>query len=208
MPQRTVEEVFRTIAPSRQRGVPNAEPISTAVTESGGSIDASLSQAAAEIAQLRATWQQQAQLISANTQAVTNNTSSRAGQSGLSTAANVAGGVFGGALGFLSPIVSGILHLFGGGNSQQATTLPIYTPPPPVSIGGILYGNSPGAEAPSARLTPEAATTTQTTYAPQITVNVSAMDSQSFMDRSSDIASAVRQAMLNNHPINGVVADL
>ena len=34
------------------------------------------------------------------------------------------------------------------------------------------------------------------------------MDSQSFMDRSNDIASAVREAMLNNHPINGVVTDL
>jgi hypothetical protein len=39
-------------------------------------------------------------------------------------------------------------------------------------------------------------------------VNVSAMDSQSFMDRSDDIASAVRAAMLNMHPINDVVADL
>jgi hypothetical protein len=43
---------------------------------------------------------------------------------------------------------------------------------------------------------------------PQITVNVSAMDSQSFMDRSNDIASAVREAMLNLHPINDVVASL
>jgi hypothetical protein len=39
-------------------------------------------------------------------------------------------------------------------------------------------------------------------------VNVNAMDSQSFMDRSDDIASAVRAAMLNMHPINDVVADL
>ncbi len=41
-----------------------------------------------------------------------------------------------------------------------------------------------------------------------VTVNVSAMDSQSFMDRSNDIASAVREAMLNLHPINDVVANL
>src|SRR5436305_1967821 len=44
--------------------------------------------------------------------------------------------------------------------------------------------------------------------APQITVNVNAMDSQSFMDRSGYIASAVREAMLNLHPINDVVASL
>jgi hypothetical protein len=55
-------------------------------------------------------------------------------------------------------------------------------------------GNSGGSSAPGA--------------SPQVTVNVSAMDSQSFMDRSSDIASAVREAMLNLHPINDVVANL
>ena len=43
---------------------------------------------------------------------------------------------------------------------------------------------------------------------PQVTVNVNAMDSQSFMDHSADIANAVREAMLNMHPINGVVASL
>jgi hypothetical protein len=34
------------------------------------------------------------------------------------------------------------------------------------------------------------------------------MDSQSFMGRSADIANAVREAMLNMHPINDVVANL
>jgi len=47
-----------------------------------------------------------------------------------------------------------------------------------------------------------------TSAAPQITVHVNAMDSQSFMDRSTDIANAVREAMLNLHPINDVVASL
>jgi hypothetical protein len=44
--------------------------------------------------------------------------------------------------------------------------------------------------------------------APQITLNVQAMDSQSFLDRSQDIAQAVRQAMLNMHSINDVINDL
>lgn len=43
--------------------------------------------------------------------------------------------------------------------------------------------------------------------APQIVVNVSAMDARSFMDRASDIASAVRRAMLDMHPINGLVRE-
>jgi hypothetical protein len=44
--------------------------------------------------------------------------------------------------------------------------------------------------------------------APQITVNVQAMDARSFLDRSSDIAAAVREAMLNMNSINDVVNDL
>ena len=44
--------------------------------------------------------------------------------------------------------------------------------------------------------------------APQINVNVQAMDARSFLDRSSDIAAAVREAMLNLNSINDVVTDL
>jgi hypothetical protein len=44
--------------------------------------------------------------------------------------------------------------------------------------------------------------------APQITVNVQAMDAQSFLDHSNDIAQAVRQAMLNLSSINDVVNEL
>jgi len=42
----------------------------------------------------------------------------------------------------------------------------------------------------------------------QIVVNVSAIDSQSFMDRSSDIAQAVRDAMLHMHPLNDMVREV
>lgn len=44
--------------------------------------------------------------------------------------------------------------------------------------------------------------------APQITVNVQAMDAQSFLDRSNDIAQAVRSAMLTMNSINDVVNEL
>ena len=42
----------------------------------------------------------------------------------------------------------------------------------------------------------------------QITVQVQAMDSQSFLDHSDDIAQAVRQAMLNMNSLNDVVTSL
>lgn len=43
---------------------------------------------------------------------------------------------------------------------------------------------------------------------PQVTVNVSAMDSRSFLDRSDDIAKAVREAMLYMHPVNDLINEL
>ncbi len=42
----------------------------------------------------------------------------------------------------------------------------------------------------------------------QVVVNVNAMDSQSFMDRSNDIARAVREAMIHMHPLNDVVGEI
>jgi hypothetical protein len=44
--------------------------------------------------------------------------------------------------------------------------------------------------------------------APQILVNVQAMDSRSFLDHSHDIARAVRDAMLNMDALNDVVSEL
>jgi hypothetical protein len=41
----------------------------------------------------------------------------------------------------------------------------------------------------------------------QITVQVQAMDSQSFLDHSADIAMAVRQAMLESSVLNDVVRE-
>lgn len=52
------------------------------------------------------------------------------------------------------------------------------------------------------------ASTATPTQAPQITVNVQAMDARSFLDRSNDIALAVRDAMLNMNAINDVVNEL
>jgi hypothetical protein len=64
------------------------------------------------------------------------------------------------------------------------------------AIGGLGIGD--GIAPSSAKETP----------APQITVNVQAMDARSFLDRSGDIAAAVRDAMLNLNSINDVVNDL
>jgi len=209
MAHRSIEEVIQTIAPSRRGGIPNPPTISAGVSSDNGDLATSLSQAGQQIAQLQSVYQQQANLIAENTQAIQSNTSSQSGHSVAGTAGNVASSLFSG-LGLLSPLISGIASLFGGGASTPAP-LPVYTPPPPVAISGVLQAAPSSAQAPSASATTGQATNSgggQAAPAPQITVNVSAMDSQSFMGRSADIANAVREAMLNMHPINDVVANL
>jgi hypothetical protein len=211
MAHRSIEEVVQTIAPSRRRGVPNAPAIDVGVASDNGDLAKSLSQAGQQIAQLQSAYQQQANLVAENTQALQSNTSTK-GSSAASTAGNIASNLFGGGLGLLSPLISGIEGLFGGGKSTPAA-LPIYTPPPPVAISAVLQAPAPVSDRPSGGGTnmaqaPAVNPANQTNSAPQITVNVSAMDSQSFMDRSSDIANAVREAMLNMHSINDVVANI
>jgi len=206
MAKRSIEETFRAVAPRHRRGIPEA-PVLTAGFVSGGTSAASgstelatsLSPAGQQITQLQRAYQQQGSLITANTQAILGNTAAQGSRSG-SAVGQAASTVLGGALGFLSPVISGIASLFGSASNQQAP-LPIYTPPAPISVKGTLTptgptaGVSPSAAAPSGQ-------------AAHVTVNINAIDSQSILDRSSDIADAVREAMLNLHPINNVIANL
>jgi len=210
MAHRSIEELIQTIAPSRQRGIPNPPTAGVGVASANGDLAGALSQAGQRIQQLQSAYQQQASLITENTQALQSNTSSHSSGAG-GELGSVASNLFGGALGFLSPIVSGIASLVGGSSPPQP--LPIYTPHPPVSISGAVQAVPAPAPTQVSNSNTSATTSSsgnnsQSNYSPQITVNVSAMDSQSFMDRSNDIASAVREAMLNMHPINNVVADL
>ncbi len=207
---RNIEEEFQAIAPPGRQGIPSAQPIAVGVTGSGGAdSSASMSQASQEITQLEAQFKQQADLIQANTEALKSSTSARGGSVG-STLESAATSFLGGSLGIFSPIVSGLLSLFGvGGSSSTPAPLPFYTPLPSVQMSDTLRTATPAAaSAGSAATGGGSGSSNSASAAPQVTVNVSAMDSQSFMDRSSDIANAVRQAMLNLHPINDVVANL
>jgi hypothetical protein len=196
MAQRSIEETFQAVRPRGRKGVPDAPTIDIGVTGTGNELSSSLSQAGQQIAQLQAAYAQQAALIAANTQALQSNTSSQGGRSVAETAGKVASGLSGG-LGLLAPLISGIAGLFR--DRSTPAPLPVYTPPAPVSINGTLR---------EAAVSAPANVSNQSSTATHVTVNVSAMDSQSFMDRSVDIASAVREAMLNLHPINDVVANL
>ncbi len=207
MAHHSIEETFKAIRPRGLRGIPGAPTIGVGVSSSNSDLSTSLSQAGQQIAQLQSAYRQQASLITANTQAIQGNTSAQSTKSALGTAGSMASSFLGG-FGLLSPLISGIASLFGGNSAPPP--LPIYMPPPSVALSASLNSAAPNAAAGSgaANAAPPAGSTSQAAPTPHVTVNVSAMDSQSFMDRSSDIANAVREAMLNMHPINGVVASL
>ena len=208
MAKRSIEETFQAVKPKGLKGIPNPPTIGVGVASNNSDLSTSLSQAGQQIAQLQSAYQQQASLIAANTQAVQGNTSAQSTHSALSAVGGAASSLFGG-LGLLSPLISGIASLFGGSSTPAA--LPIYRPPAPVAINATLNSATPNTATPGGAAGSGAGTsasTSQAAPAPQVTVNVNAMDSKSFMDHSTDIANAVREAMLNMHPINGVVASL
>jgi len=129
------------------------------------------------------------------------------GASGSSILSTI-GGVLGGGLG-LAPLVSGLAGLFGGGGDSSApAALPTYMAPLPIHIdagfsegGGGAYGvDTAQGGLPRAM--------TSSPAAAQITVQVQAMDSSSFLDHSQDIALAVRQAMLQSTVLNDVIRDV
>jgi hypothetical protein len=128
------------------------------------------------------------------------------------------------------PLVVGLLELFGGGGTPVPPPLVKYAMPDPIYFEGADTGSDvSGADydqmgMPRAYSAAPSATSAQASGmaapgsssgsaaggvpAPQITVNVQAMDSRSFLDHSSEIAQAVRDAMLNLNSINDVVNDL
>jgi len=142
---------------------------------------------------------------------------------GGNSALDLAGAVFGSGLGLVS-LVSGLMGLFGSGSSGPPP-LTRYAMPQTLDFTGALTGSGI-AEASfnqigTARLSgdatenptggPSTATSgnpSPNASTPQVNVTVQAMDAQSFLDRSSDIAQAVRQAMLNLSSLNDVVSEL
>jgi hypothetical protein len=134
----------------------------------------------------------------------------------------------------LAPLIGGLLGLFGGGGSPTQPALTKYAMPSALDIEAAdtgqglsnadydqtgmarAYdgtGNTPADTAVSGSSGKQTGPASGTSgngagSQPQITVSVQAMDARSFMDRSTDIAAAVRDAMLNLNSINDVVTDL
>ncbi|HEY7338472.1 MAG TPA: hypothetical protein VH639_26535 [Bryobacteraceae bacterium] len=186
-----------------------SEVVSAAVPGSAGGsgVADQFAQLAEQFQQLQTVGQAQTESVQANTQAVTQNTT-QLGQTGPSTASRV-GSTVESMLGLgtgLSPLITGLMSLFGGGGSSQPTELTKFSLPPSISVNaGVSEGAPTQAFGVDYAAGGQARPAASTAPAPQITVQVQALDSQSFMDRSQDIAMAVRQAMLESSVLNDVV---
>jgi hypothetical protein len=145
-----------------------------------------------------------------NTQAVTQNTVSKpsGGASVGSTVGSIASTVLSGGS-ILSPIVSGLMSLFGVGDSSQTTTTTApFMLPPPVQFEAGITGGPPSQVAPVSHGQSGQPRAQATAVAPQVNIQVNAMDSQSFLDHSDEIARAVKAALLSSNSLRDVIADL
>jgi hypothetical protein len=163
----------------------------------GSSGDAG-TQLATQLSQLSTATQTQSDAFTQNMQVLAQNTSTASGGSSNGAAAQTASGILGiGSA--LSPLIAGLLGLFGGDGSSESTPLTTYIAPPSInfatSYGGAASGTSSGASQSNGAGQP-------------LTIQVQAIDSQSFLDHSDEIAQAVRQAMLNSNDLNDLVSDL
>jgi hypothetical protein len=159
-----------------------------------------------------------ASATTANTQALTGFTRELGGLPGLVAA--LVGGDKGGGSALGSVLRSGLglvplgLKLAGLFRSRPAEPAPpqFYSLPPSLSLEVANTENSlsgfPRVDRGDAGRMRAVAPEPRTVVQPQITVQVSAMDSRSFLDRSEDIARAVRDAMLHMHPVNDFISEL
>jgi hypothetical protein len=163
-----------------------------------------------QITSLTSIQQSQISALQDNTQAVTQNTTSKtsSGSSVGSTVESAASSLLGGGLlSSLSPLLGGLLSLFGSGGQTLAAPTPFMLPTPVQSQAG-LTASAPGQVVPVSYGETGQPRGQSASTSPQVTIQVNAMDSQSFLDHSDDIAMAVKQAILNSSSLNDVISDL
>lgn len=129
---------------------------------------------------------------------------------GLKDRSSGLGEVFKSGLG-LAPLGARIAGLFRGRREEPAAAEPYYEPPSlaleVANTANILAGLprvDRGQRGDLRVLEPPRTVVIE----PQVTVNVSAMDSRSFLDHSGEITRAVRDAMLHMHPLNDLIQEL
>ncbi|MGQ9635068.1 MAG: hypothetical protein ACUVXB_12590, partial [Bryobacteraceae bacterium] len=176
----------------------------------------SLQTIAGQLEQIRPVAQQQAAALLDNTEAVTANTVTLVSTSTAAAvgekAKSVAGTVLKGLT--LSPLISGLVGLFGGDKKEEPPVVR-YSSPKPIRLQTGLTGGgtTPIAEVAydddgQPRAAGSAAGLGPAYFGPPITIQVQAMDSRSFLNHSEEIARAVREALLNAHSLSEVISEL
>ena len=203
IPQNVLQRAIGTAS-----GSSNAVDLSGLLPQAASNLASTLTEVSRGIGNLAPASQLQVQALIANTQAVTQSTSAHDTSSMSSTIGALASSLTGGALS-LAPLLSGLLHLFGGGTSNAPPPLVRFALPPSVAFQGAnVTGPQTAGVDFSQSGTPRVIGSASASASQQITIQVQAMDSRSFMDHSQDIATAVREAMLNMHALNDVISDL
>jgi hypothetical protein len=112
----------------------------------------------------------------------------------------------------LAPLIGGLVNLFSSGGAETPAPLVKYAMPTAIDFQAAQSNGRLGdldyEQTGMARTSAQGAGLNGSGATPQITVNVQAMDARSFLDRSNDIALAVRDAMLNMNAINDVINEL
>ena len=215
MAENNVEQVLLDALSRVQGDGDVAERIRELGPRSAESLAEALTGATRQMDLLRSTQEVLTDALTSNTVATVQGTSGKsvAGAVGKTALDHLGSGLT------LAPLVSAIGRLFGGDKAEEPPSLVRYLAPAPVrfeaansqfgmgpiGLPGVDYGQD---GLPRAASREESGRAQAWKEAPQITVQVQAMDSRSFMDHSHEIAHAVRDAMLNMHALNDVVTDL
>lgn len=137
-------------------------------------------------------------------------TGGTSGVSGAASASSFLGGLVDGGgvasgLGSAVPLL-GLLGLLGG-SQQESVATPVRFELPAASQLALGFDASSGGLSSVDYGDRNTLRTSQQPVAPQINIQVSAMDAKSFLDRSADIADAVRSAVLQSHSLSDVLTE-
>jgi hypothetical protein len=103
---------------------------------------------------------------------------------------------------FLGPIWKGLFSLFGGGGGEQEAVPLTKFNFPGQTRTDLASSLRPDGQSSSLRTDAFGLTQAAPVSQPSIQISIQALDARSILDRSDDIASALKQAMLSNHEIN------
>lgn len=212
-------DLERILTPNADQGAGGSDSLAALAGERVSSANEQLTRQMGELSRIA---QQQIETTRANTQALEAAGKSSGSTASSDTAKGVGGFLLKGLT--LAPLIGGLAKLFGGGEPKALPPLERFNLPEPIraeaalSADGRMYSIDRGmgdqirveqrANREVALARPSNSGGGEGGMVQNITVQISAMDSRSFLDRSDDIARAVREAMLHSHSINDVVNDL